>query len=82
MLVEWFRLWLFPPAPPTDARLTDAPPSPDGMTPLVTDEDIPADRRAIMLGIQKRQHGLLNRISGPYARQQMAERRQVKEPPT
>lgn len=75
-LVEWFRLWLFPPAPPTDVRVTQAPATATGMTPMVTDADIPADRRALLLGVQERHHEIINRLTAASARQQAERIRQ------
>lgn len=73
-LVEWFRLWLFPPAPPADARVTQAPAIDEGMTPMVTEADIPPERRAILLGVQERHHRIINRLTAARGRQQLAER--------
>lgn len=72
-LMAWFRLWLFPPAPPIDARVTHAPETGEGaMTPMVTAADIPAERRALLLGVQERQHRIINRLTAARARQQIA----------
>lgn len=58
----WFRLWLYPPATPVDARLTEAPPIADGMTPVVSKVDIPPERLAILKTVQERQHAIINRL--------------------
>ncbi len=71
MLAEWFRLWFFPPAAPTDARVTHAPPTGTGMTPMVTDADIPAERRALLLGVQERHHQIISRLAAAHARKQV-----------
>ena len=73
-LGEWFRLWLFPPAPPVDARATTAPQMEAGtMTPMVTEAEIPPERRALLLGVQQRQHEIISRLTAARARRQMAE---------
>ena len=79
-VAAWFRLWLFPPAPAHDTRLTYAPALDEGITPMVTNEDIPPDRRAILLDVQQRQHEILNRLTSLRLRRDLAERRQS-EPP-
>lgn len=80
-LAEWFRLWLFPPAAPTDARVTQAPPTAEGMTPMVTDADIPPDRRAVLLGVQEHQHRILNLITAAHGYRQIERRRQRHQEP-
>lgn len=70
----WFRLWLYPPASPVSARLTDAP-STNGLTPVVTDVEIPPERLAMLKTIQERQHAIINRLQAARLRREHAARR-------
>lgn len=70
----WFRLWLFPPAAPIDARLTNAPATSEGITPVVSDVEIPPERLRIIKEVQRRQHDIINRLQAARLRREHAAR--------
>ena len=65
-----FRLWLFPPAAPPAARVTDTPIHPEGLTPITATVEIPPERRALLEAVQERQHVIINSLTGFLARRQ------------
>lgn len=71
----WFRLWLFPPATPVAARLTDAPAT-EGITPVVSEVEIPPDRLAVLKSVQERQHRIINRLQKARLRRELELRRE------
>jgi hypothetical protein len=74
-LGAWFRLWLFPPAAPVNARLTNAPATTEGVTPVQSNVEIPSDRLAILKQVQERQHSIINRLTSARLRREVFQHR-------